>query len=84
MVKVLPTDLRPWSPIISSSSYPTLAIVFLLVGILLLALFFLYELATEKAHKKKNILKEVTLASLASVNLAFAALFILLVSGVYI
>jgi len=83
MVKVLPTDLRPWSPIISSSSYPTLAIVFLLVGILLLALFFLYELATEKAHKK-NILKEVTLASLASVNLAFAALFILLVSGVYI
>lgn len=71
---------------VSTSAYPTLAVVLTSVGLLFLTWFFVYELTTtnETGDKKRNLFKELFIASFASLFLGFGTLFLLLWSGVYV
>jgi len=79
----IPQDLVPYKSIISLGLYPSLAILFSLIGVTIMAWFFIYEV-TSGPRKRRNIFKELVLALVAAIFLGWAALFLLLWSGVYV
>jgi len=84
----LPTVTRAYLSPINPSVYPHFAIILCSVGIFFLSWFFIYEVTTGAESgalkKKKNLSKELLLASFASVFLGFGTLFLLLWTGVYV
>jgi len=72
----------PYTSPISHALYPTLTVFLSLAGIFFFSLFIIYEVTT--ASGKKNLFRELTLASAASVFLGLGTLFLLLWTGVYV
>ncbi|XP_057789799.1 LOW QUALITY PROTEIN: uncharacterized protein LOC131006645 [Salvia miltiorrhiza] len=61
---------------------PTLAVLLLAFGLVILASFFIYEATSSR--KNCNLAKELTTGAIAPVFLGFGSLFLLLSSGVYV
>jgi len=73
----------PYYSPISPALYPQLAILLSFIGVVFLSWFFIYEV-TSGSIRKRNSVKEATLALLASLFLGFGTLFLLLWTGVYV
>jgi len=71
---------------VDPSLHPALCVLLLGVGLSFLTWFLAYELTTtnESGSKKRELFKELSLASFASLFLGFGTLFLLLSSGVYV
>ncbi|XP_056853185.1 uncharacterized protein LOC130502414 [Raphanus sativus] len=73
------------SPITSPipvAMYPTLSVFTLAIGLIITAIFFIYEATS--STKNRSLAKELATAAVASVFLGFGSLFLLLASGVYV
>jgi hypothetical protein len=68
----------PYSPPISNSFFPGLCVLFLTIGFVLSALYFVYQMRTEK-----SLVTELSVALISSVALAFGTLFLMLSFGLY-
>ncbi|KAJ8477186.1 hypothetical protein OPV22_020913 [Ensete ventricosum] len=62
--------------------YPMLSALFLLIGLLVTASFFIYEATS--STRSRSLLKEAVSAAMASTFLGFGSLFLLLATGVYV
>eukprot|EP00741_Cyanophora_paradoxa_P001838 tig00000507_g1781.t1 len=72
----------PFSSPVSMALYPTLATLFMGVGLLLLASFFVYEVTSNKYTRK--IEREGAIAAGASVFLGFGIVFLLNSQNVFV
>merc|ERR1711991_107056 len=80
--KLLEEETYPWSPSLTTSLAPLLAVVFLVVGLALGAMFFLHEITA--GPSTKNLPKEIGLAAAASFALGVGGLFLMLAVGIYV
>eukprot|EP00897_Mesotaenium_endlicherianum_P001421 jgi/Mesen1/1306/ME000013S00799 len=74
--------LSPISSPVSQSLYPLLAVLFLVIGLVATAAFFVYEVTTSKFSRSLG--QELLTGGIASVFLGFGTLFLLLWTGVYV
>lgn len=74
--------LSPVSSPVPPSLYPILAVVFLTVGLVSSASFFVYEVTTSKFSR--SLVREAATGGIASIFLGFGSLFLLLWTGVYV
>ncbi len=82
---IVPSDLLPYYPPVRLSQFVYLWISLIFIGILFLGWFFVSELAAQKNRgKTRQLIKEITLATVASVSLGFGVLFLMLWSGVWV
>lgn len=72
----------PMHPPVAQRMYPFLAVTSIGAGLLLSAIFFVYEVTKTKYTRKLR--EEVLLAAAASVLLGSGTLFLLLWTGVYV
>jgi tellurite resistance protein TehA-like permease len=79
-------EFVPYHTSINPALYPTLATLFLVVGLLFVAYFFVYEITSsaESSRRKRNLTKEISIAFPASLFLGFGSLFLLLWTNVYV
>jgi len=75
-------DFVPYSSPINPANYGTLACVTLVIGFLLTAFFFVYEVTSNKYTR--DFKKEIIAAALAATFDGLAVLFIFLGSGLYV
>ncbi|CEL96977.1 unnamed protein product [Vitrella brassicaformis CCMP3155] len=75
------SEIKPFSPLVHISQFGNLAWTLLLVGALLAAWFFIYEVTTGKFER--SLLKELVIALLSSVFLGIGGMFLLLSIGLY-
>lgn len=73
--------LSPYEPFISVTTYPHLALMTLMIGVLFMAWFFTIEV-TSKSNS--NIIKELAISLLASVFIGFGTVFLMLSVGIYV
>lgn len=76
------STLVPYSPPINPASFTKAAMITLVIGFLLTASFFVYEVTSNKYTR--DFKKEVVAASLAAVFNGLAVVFVFLDSGLYI
>ena len=71
---------------VDSASFPLLATVFIIVGLLFVASFIIYELgrSSRRDSALKVIVTQIGIGGLASIFLGTGTLFALLASGVYL
>ena len=71
---------------VDSASFPLLATVFIIVGLLFVASFIIYELgrSSRRDSALKIIITQIGIGGLASIFLGTGTLFALLASGVYV
>jgi len=85
---VVPQVTRAYVSPINPGLYPQLCIFLCGLGIFFLSWFFIYEVTTGTdgggIKKRRNIVKELLLAFVASLFLGFGTIFLLLWTGVYI
>jgi len=67
---------------VNPSSYPTLSVSLLGIGLFLMAWFFVYEVTSNKYSRDWK--KEIVLAIIASAFLGYGGLFLLLWVGIYV
>ncbi len=80
----VPLDLLPYYPPVKRSNFVYLWISLIFVGILFLGAFFVSELSAQKQRQNRSLIREITLASLASITLGFGVLFLMLWAGVWV
>jgi hypothetical protein len=61
--------------------YPTLAVVLIIIGLILMSVFFVYQM---RPASNKSIMTELVAALLASIALGFGTLFLMLAFGLYV
>ena len=61
--------------------YPTLAVVLIIIGLILMSIFFVYQM---RPSSNKSIITELVAALLASIALGFGTLFLMLAFGLYV
>uniref|UniRef100_A0A0G4HIG2 Dolichyl-diphosphooligosaccharide-protein glycosyltransferase subunit OST5 n=1 Tax=Chromera velia CCMP2878 TaxID=1169474 RepID=A0A0G4HIG2_9ALVE len=71
----------PFIPIVPPQLYRNLAVACLLIGFLVTAAFFIYEVTTVKA--RRNLFQEFAYVVFASGLLGFGLMFMLLWAGLY-
>jgi len=74
--------LLPYSPPLSPDNFGLAATITVVLGFLLTASFFVYEVTSNRYNR--DIKKEVLTASLAAVFNGLAILFVFLAAGLYI
>jgi len=75
----------PYYSPLNPALYPQLAIILCTLGLIFASFFVVYEVSTtDSVTKKRNLVKELTLAGPASVFLGLGSLFLLLWTGVYV
>ncbi|VYS64354.1 unnamed protein product [Arabidopsis thaliana] len=73
---------KPIASPIPVALYPTLSVFTLAIGLVITAIFFIYEATSSR--KNRSVGKELATSAVASVFLGFGSLFLLLASGVYV
>ncbi|EOA18925.1 hypothetical protein CARUB_v10007558mg, partial [Capsella rubella] len=73
---------KPIASPIPVALYPTLSVFTLAIGLVITAIFFIYEATSSR--KNRSLGKELATSAVASVFLGFGSLFLLLASGVYV
>jgi len=76
------STLVPYSPPISPANFSTVASATVILGFLLSASFFVYEVTSNKYNR--DIKKEILTASLAAIFNGLAVLFVFLAAGLYV
>jgi len=75
-------SMSPYVSPINPAVFPHLSVVLLGIGIFFMAWFFVYEVTSTKFTR--DILKELSVALVASVFIGFGVLFLLLWVGIYV
>jgi len=75
-------SMSPYVSPINPAVFPHLSVVLLGIGIFFMAWFFVYEVTSTKFTR--DILKELSVAFVASVFIGFGVLFLLLWVGIYV
>jgi uncharacterized membrane protein YjfL (UPF0719 family) len=73
---------EPYLPPLSPSLFPALFSVLLSMGIALVVFLFIYEVSTPR--KRKSLVLESVIASVASLALGFGVLFLFLWGGLWV
>lgn len=76
------SDLVPYSPPISPANFGRAATITVVLGFLLSALFFVYEVTSNKYTR--DLKKELITAVLAAIFNGLAVLFVFLAAGLYV
>lgn len=74
--------MSPYVSPINPAVFPHLSVVLLGIGIFFMAWFFVYEVTSTKFTR--DIMKELSVAFVASVFIGFGVLFLLLWVGIYV
>jgi hypothetical protein len=75
-------SMSPYVSPINPAVFPHLSVVLLGIGIFFMAWFFVYEVTSTKFTR--DILKELSVAFVASIFIGFGVLFLLLWVGIYV
>jgi len=75
-------SMSPYVSPINPAVFPHLSVVLLGIGIFFMAWFFVYEVTSTKFTR--DIMKELSVAFVASVFIGFGVLFLLLWVGIYV
>ena len=67
---------------VNPAIYPHLAVVLLVIGLFFTAWFFVYEVTSTKFTRE--LIKEVSISTIASIFMGFGTLFMILWVGIYV
>jgi len=77
------SEYVPFKPLVDSSDLLAHAIIFLLLGFVVVISFVAYEVIN-KTNKSRSLVTEFSIAGTASVLLGVGALFAMLAAGLYV